>query len=193
MELKDTYTGGHTRRVTNYALMLGRQLGLPDADINLLETGTPLHDIGKIGIADAILCKPGKLTPEEFEEMKTHTTKGAAIVSVIPDLHPVIPIVRSHHERWDGGGYPDRLKEEQIPLLARIVAVVDAFDAMTSARPYHPDKRGRPPESAFEELQKMAGKQFDPRCAEAFMAIRDQVIDSMRSEHQTALVGESIG
>src|SRR5205814_6217080 len=129
VELKDDYTGGHTKRVKKYALMLGAQLGLSADDLDLLETGTPLHDIGKIGIDDAILRKPGKLTPEEFDEMKTHTTKGEAIVSLIPDLDPRIrPIVRSHHERWDGAGYPDRLKGEDIPLLARIVAVVDAFD-----------------------------------------------------------------
>ncbi len=190
VELKDEYTGGHTQRVSKYAVMLGKQLRLPDEQLNLLETGTPLHDIGKIGIDEAILRKPGKLTAEEFEIMKTHTTKGAAIVSVIPELHPIIPIVRNHHERWDGGGYPDGMAGEQIPLLARIVAVVDAFDAMTSARPYHPDKRGRPPEFAFGELEKQSGRQFDPQCAAAFLAIQGQVLDAMRSDNQTALVPE---
>jgi putative nucleotidyltransferase with HDIG domain len=192
VELRDEYTGGHTRRVTNYSMMLAQQLGLSPADLNLIEIGTPLHDIGKIAIDDAILRKPGKLTAEEFEKMKEHTTKGAAIVSTVPDLHPIIPIVKSHHERWDGNGYPDKLAGENISLLARIVAVADAFDAMTSNRPYHPDKRGRPPEVAFEEVQKQSGKQFDPRCAAAFVEIRDQVIESMRSEFQTALVGEGV-
>src|SRR5947208_3978181 len=117
--------------------MLGRQLALPAADLYLLVIGTPLHDIGIVGVDEAILRKPGRLTPEEFEEMKKHTTKGVAIVSTIPDLHSIIPIVRSHHERWDGTGYPDGLKGEDIPLLARIVGVVDAFDAITSDRPYH--------------------------------------------------------
>lgn len=192
VELKDEYTGGHTRRVTMFAMMLAEKLGLPAEDIRLLEEGTPLHDIGKIGIDDSILKKPGKLTAEEFEVMKTHTTKGAAIVSMIPDLHPIIPIVKSHHERWNGEGYPDRLAGEEIPLLARIVAVTDAFDAMTSARPYHADKRGRPAADAFAEVEKQSGRQFDPQCAAAFLAIRDQIEEAMRAEHQTALVTDAV-
>jgi len=188
VEQKDEYTGGHTRRVTKFALMLGRQLNLSAHDLNLLEIGTPLHDIGKIGIKDHILNKPGKLTPDEFEVMKTHTTKGAFIVSTIPDLHPIIPIVRSHHERWDGEGYPDKLKGEAIPLLARIVAVVDAYDAMTTARVYHTDKTPRSVDLAFAEVERMSGKQFDPNCAAAFVAIREQVAESMKTENETAVV-----
>jgi HD-GYP domain-containing protein (c-di-GMP phosphodiesterase class II) len=192
VELKDEYTGGHTLRVTNYALLLGQALGLAAAELEKLEIGTPLHDIGKIGIADEILRKPGKLTAAEFEEMKTHTTKGAAIVSVIPDLHPIIPIVKSHHERWDGTGYPDKLAGEQIPLLARIVAVVDAFDAMTSNRPYHPDKKGRSPAEAFAELERMAGRQFDPQCAAAFLSLQPQVTELLLGDSQTALVADAV-
>ncbi len=188
VEHRDEYTGGHTKRVTKFALMLGKQLSLAAADMNLLETGTPLHDIGKIGIKDHILNKPGKLTPDEFEVMKTHTTKGAFIVSTITGLEPIIPIVKSHHERWDGGGYPDGLREDGIPLLARIVAVVDAFDAMTSSRPYHPEKKGKPPEEAFAELERMSGKQFDPSCVAAFLQIREQVVEAMKTEHETAVV-----
>jgi HD-GYP domain-containing protein (c-di-GMP phosphodiesterase class II) len=195
VEHRDSYTGGHIQRVTRYALMLGKQLGLPavakdpDApDLNKLEVGTPLHDIGKIYVPDSILNKPGKLTVEEFEIMKLHTEKGAAIVSNIPDLHPIIPIVRNHHERWNGEGYPDRLKEDEIPMLARIVAIVDAFDAMTSARVYHPDKQAKSMDFAFDEIQKMAGTQFDPNCAAAFVAIRDQVMDAMKTENETAVV-----
>jgi putative nucleotidyltransferase with HDIG domain len=189
VELKDEYTGGHTRRVTAFAEMLGRQLGLPESDLEHIRLGTPLHDIGKIGIDDAILRKPGKLTAEEFEEMKKHTVKGEQIVSTIPDLDPKVRhIVRSHHERWDGTGYPDRLAGEEIPLLARIVAVVDAFDAMTSNRPYHADKKGKSPEAAFEELKNQSGRQFDPQCAAAFLAIQQQVMEAMQTEHQTSLV-----
>jgi HD-GYP domain-containing protein (c-di-GMP phosphodiesterase class II) len=187
VDLRDEYTGGHTKRVKKYALMLGAQLGLAAYDLELLDTGTPLHDIGKIGIKDAILSKPGKLTAAEFEEMKSHTTKGETIVSLIPDLDPKIrPIVRSHHERWDGTGYPDGLAGETIPLLARIVAVVDSFDAMTSNRPYHPDKKGKSFEAAFAELEKQSGRQFDPQCVAAFLAIQKQVIDEMRKDHPTA-------
>ncbi|MFL5341622.1 MAG: HD domain-containing phosphohydrolase [Gemmataceae bacterium] len=187
VELRDEYTGGHTTRVTNYSLLLGQQLNLPNTELELLRIGTPLHDIGKIGIDDAILRKPGKLTPAEYEAMKLHTVKGEAIISTIPDLHKVKPIVRSHHERWDGTGYPDKLAGDNIPLLARIVAVADAFDAMTSNRPYHADKKGKPPEVAFAEVQKQAGHQFDPVCATAFLDIQEQVMESMVTLRQTSV------
>jgi putative nucleotidyltransferase with HDIG domain len=175
VEMRDDYTGGHTKRVTRYATMLAQKLGLPDELLELVKTGTPLHDIGKIGIDDAILRKPGRLTPAEFDAMKEHTTKGAEILQTIPEMANIIPIVRSHHERWDGGGYPDGLKGEDIPLLARIVTVADAFDAMTSNRPYHPERRGKPPAVAFAEVEKQAGKQFDPTCATAFLEMREDV------------------
>lgn len=192
VELKDEYTGGHTVRVTNYALMLGKQLGLEKKDLELIEIGTPLHDIGKIGIDDAILRKPGKLTPEEWEEMKKHTTKGADIVSRIPELIPITPIVRNHHERWDGQGYPDKLAGEDIHLLARIVAVVDAFDAMTSDRPYHVDKRGRTLEDAFGELQRQAGKQFDPKAAAAFCELQQQIVENAQADKNTIQVSADV-
>jgi HD-GYP domain-containing protein (c-di-GMP phosphodiesterase class II) len=179
VELRDQYTGGHTARVTEYSLLLGMQLDLPPEQMHLIRIGTPLHDIGKIGIDDSILRKPGRLTPAEFETMKLHTTKGAKILEQVPDLENVIPIVRSHHERWDGQGYPDRLQGEDIPYLARIVAVADAFDAMTSDRPY---RQGMPAEAAFAEVEKQRGKQFDPECANAFLAIRQRVIQEMQSD-----------
>ncbi|HEY8504319.1 MAG TPA: HD domain-containing phosphohydrolase, partial [Gemmataceae bacterium] len=188
VELRDEYTGGHTARVTNYSVLLAQHLGLPAKEVELIRIGTPLHDIGKIGIDDTILRAPRRLTPEEFAIMQTHTVKGAAIIHTIPDLHPVLPIVRSHHERWDGKGYPDGLAGENIPLMARIVAVADAFDAMTSNRPYHPDRKGKPPEVAFAEVEAQAGKQFDPRCAEAFLAVREQILESMISLRQTSFI-----
>jgi putative nucleotidyltransferase with HDIG domain len=192
VEHRDEYTGGHIQRVTKYALMLGKQINLQAGqqmvDLKLLEIGTPLHDIGKMVVSEYILKKPAKLTPEEFEEMKQHTTKGAAIVSNIPDLHPIISIVKHHHERWEGGGYPDGLKGEEIPLMARIVTVVDSFDAMTTVRVYHPDKTPRPPEYAFSEIEKMSGKQFDPHCAAAFLAIKEQIKEAMKAENETAVV-----
>jgi HD-GYP domain-containing protein (c-di-GMP phosphodiesterase class II) len=147
-----------------------------------LRIGTPLHDIGKIGIDDAILRKPDRLTPEEFEIMKLHTVKGAEIVHTIPDLRPTIPIVRSHHERWDGKGYPDGLAGEAISPLARIVALADAFDAMTSDRPY---RRGMSPTVAFGEIEKQTGKQFDPTFAAGFLRIRDAIIHEMQSHTTT--------
>jgi putative nucleotidyltransferase with HDIG domain len=180
VELRDPYTGNHTQRVTQYSRLLAEHLDLTPEKKQLIELGTPLHDIGKIGIDDAILRKPGRLTPAEFDVMKTHTTKGAKILGQVPDLQPeVIEIVRSHHERWDGQGYPDGLKAEAIPELARIVAVADAFDAMTSDRPY---RAGMAAEVAFAEVEKQKGRQFDPTMANAFLAIRQRVVATMQAD-----------
>jgi len=179
VELRDDYTGGHTQRVTRYATMLAQKLELPEEQIELVRMGGPLHDIGKIGIDDGILRKPGRLTPDEYAQMQKHTTMGAEILQTIIEMQPIIPIVRSHHERWDGMGYPDRLVGDEIPYLARIVAVADAFDAMTSIRPYHENKQARTPAWAFGEVERQAGKQFDPQCAEAFIAIREQIMRAM--------------
>jgi len=134
-----------------------------------LRIGTPLHDIGKIAVADDLLRKPGKLTVEEFEMMKQHVLKGAELVGNIPGLGPMLPIVRHHHERWDGHGYPDGLVGDKIPRVARIVAVADAFDAMTSNRPYRPAMLLS---EAFSELVSQAGSHFDPGCIEAFLRLR---------------------
>src|SRR5207342_1666113 len=125
--VRDQYTGDHTRRVTDFSLMLAEELKLSANEKYQIQIGTPLHDIGKIGIDDAILRKPGKLTPAEFEIMKSHTVKGAKIIEQVSELVEVIPIVRSHHERWDGFGYPDGTAGDKTPMLARIVAVADAF------------------------------------------------------------------
>ncbi|OWK37837.1 HD domain-containing phosphohydrolase [Fimbriiglobus ruber] len=172
VEMRDAYTGNHTSRVTAYALLLADELGLPDDQKQNLRAATALHDIGKIGIDDDILRKPGRLSDAEFHQMRTHVTRGAEIIETVPGLAWALPVVRSHHERWDGRGYPDRLKGEQIPLTARVVAVADAFDAMTSDRPY---RRGMPADAAFAEIRAAAGNQFDPRCAEAFLRIRGKV------------------
>jgi putative nucleotidyltransferase with HDIG domain len=185
VELRDEYTGGHTSRVTAYSLLLAQELTIPPADIDLIRIGTPLHDIGKIGIDDAILRKPDKLTTQEFDAMKLHTVKGAEILATIPDLQPIIPIVRSHHERWDGNGYPDSLRGEAIPRLARVVAVADAFDAMTSDRPY---RKGMAPTIAFAEVEKQRGRQFDPTCVSAFLTMHDRVLQEMRNHMTTAVV-----
>ncbi|MCS7271155.1 MAG: HD domain-containing protein, partial [Gemmataceae bacterium] len=179
VELRDDYTGGHTQRVTRYALLLAERLGLDRYQTEIIRLGSPLHDIGKIGIDDAILRKPGKLTPAEYELMKAHTVKGAEILSNIPEMAPIIPIVRHHHERWDGTGYPDRLAGTEIPYLARIVAVADAFDAITSPRPYHASNRPRSSTWAFLELERQAGRQFDPDCVAAFLDIRDLIHKAM--------------
>jgi putative nucleotidyltransferase with HDIG domain len=179
VELRDEYTGGHTYRVSTYSILLAEHLALPSADVELIRIGTPLHDIGKIGIDDAVLRKPDRLTPEEFEHMKLHTVKGAEIVSTVPDLRPIIPIVRSHHERWDGRGYPDGLGGEAISPLARVVALADAFDAMTSDRPY---RKGMAPTVAFDEIEKQAGRQFDPTFAAAFLTIRESILHELQAQ-----------
>ena len=183
VELRDEYTGNHTYRVTTYSTLLAEKLEMAPADVELIRIGTPLHDIGKIGIDDAILRKPDKLTPEEFEIMKTHTVKGAEIIATVPDLRPIIPIVRSHHERWDGKGYPDGLGGEAIHPLARVVALADAFDAMTSDRPY---RKGMAAAAAFAEIEKMAGRQFDPVFAAAFLEVRDDLQREMQSQATAA-------
>jgi putative nucleotidyltransferase with HDIG domain len=181
VEMRDEYTGNHTQRVSTYALLLAKKLDLSEADVERVRIGTPLHDIGKIGIDDAILRKPDRLTPAEFAVMKTHTVKGAEIVATVPDLRPIIPIVRSHHERWDGGGYPDGLGGEAIDPLARLVALADAFDAMTSDRPY---RKGMTAEAGFAEIGRQAGRQFDPAFAAAFLDMKDAVLHEMRSQAQ---------
>jgi HD-GYP domain-containing protein (c-di-GMP phosphodiesterase class II) len=172
VEMRDSYTGDHTHRVTTYSLMLAEELGLPAEQRQLLRAAAALHDIGKIGIDDGILRKPGRLSEIEFTQMKTHVTRGSEIIQMIPGLAWALPVVRGHHERWDGAGYPDRLKGDEIPLAARVVAVADAFDAMTSDRPY---RRGMTASAAFAELDAGAGKQFDPTCVEAFMRARPRI------------------
>ncbi len=172
IELRDPYTGGHAQRVTDYSLLLAQELALSDTDRYLIRIGGPLHDIGKIGIDDHILRKTGKLTSEEFELMKSHTVKGAAILRTLPGLESVIPIVRNHHERWDGRGYPDRLDGDKIPFLARLVAVADSFDSMTSNQPY---RKGIPIDQAMDQIEQGAGSQFDPHCVSAFARLRPTI------------------
>jgi putative nucleotidyltransferase with HDIG domain len=172
VEMRDQYTGDHTKRVTDYALLLAEELKLPALERYQIQVGTPLHDIGKIGVDDAVLRKPGKLTDGEFEHMKSHTLKGAEMIASISSLQAMIPIVRHHHERWDGSGYPDRLAGSQISPMARIVTIADAFDAMTSDRPYRP---AMPAELAFMELSSKAGSHFDPNFVQAFLKVRHKV------------------
>jgi HD-GYP domain-containing protein (c-di-GMP phosphodiesterase class II) len=184
IEMRDEYTGGHTQRVTEYSLLLTEELKLSATDRHAIQVGAPLHDIGKIGIDDAILRKRGALSCAEFEQMKSHTVKGATILGGIPDLEFIVPIVRSHHERWDGKGYPDGLAGNQIPRLARLVAVADTFDAMTTDRPY---RIGRPADWAFAEIERGMGAQFDPECASAFLRLRPR-IEQLLNQHQAVVV-----
>ncbi len=171
LETKDVDTMGHSDRTVEYALAVAKGLGLSEVDQELFEYAAILHDIGKIGIPETILKKPGKLTPEEYEVMKQHPAFGAKIVQQIKFLGPVVPLVRADHERWDGKGYPDGLRGEKIPLGARVVAIVDAYDAMTSDRVY---RKALGKEYAIAELKKYAGTQFDPQLVKLFLEILEK-------------------
>ncbi|MBX9679753.1 MAG: HD domain-containing protein [Gemmataceae bacterium] len=178
VEMRDQYTGDHTKRVAEYSLLLADALDVTAAERYQIQIGAPLHDVGKIGVDDAVLRKPGRLNAQEFLHIQQHTVKGAEMLQQMFSLTQVIPIVRHHHERWDGTGYPDRIGRDQIALTARIVAVADAFDAMTSHRPYRP---AMPSQLAFLELLSKAGTHFDPTCVQAFLQIRSQVEQLQKS------------
>jgi len=165
IDAKDPYTRGHSVRVNRYSVVLARVMGMSDDQVADIHVASLMHDVGKIGINDKILQKPGKLTAEEFDVMKTHTTKGAQIMQPIGKMQRIIPGLRSHHERWEGGGYPDNLSADQIPLMARVIAVADAFDAMTTHRPY---QKAMSFAQAQERLNVLKGLAFDERIVEAF-------------------------
>ena len=166
IDAKDQTTHEHVRRVQIYAAGLGRIFGLSEAEIEALRVGALLHDVGKLAVPDYILNKPGKLTPAEFEKMKIHTVVGAEILGRVRFPYPVVPIVRYHHERWDGKGYPEALQGEQIPMTARILSVVDCFDAVREDRPY---RRGMTREQAINLIREGYGTQFDPKVIDTFV------------------------
>ncbi len=168
LEAKDPYTEGHSVRVAAYSEAIGKQLGLPPATLDMIHRSCLLHDIGKIAVDETILAKRGHLNAMEREKMDMHVLIGEDILRPISLLHPLLPGVRHHHERYDGTGHPDGLRGEAIPIEARIMAVADAFDAMTSSRPY---RKPMPEEEALAELRDAAGTQFDPRVVGAFEQI----------------------
>jgi len=168
---KDPYTRGHSDRVTRYSVMIAREMGIYEDFIEVVRISAQLHDVGKIGIEDRILKKPGALTPEEFEIMKTHTTKGANILRPVAQLKDMIPGIELHHESLDGRGYPHGLKGEDIPLLPRIIAVADTFDALTTNRPY---QHAHEPKEALRIIHSLSGKRLDPTAVAAITAIYDR-------------------
>ena len=165
LELKDKETSGHTLRVTELTVALARRLNLPEDQIEHIRRGAMLHDIGKMGIPDQILLKPGPLDEKEWKQMRDHPAYAHEMLKDIPFLEPALEIPYCHHERWDGKGYPRQLKGDQIPLPARLFAIVDAWDALTSNRPYH---QGLDDEKALQEIQAGAGSQFDPNLVAVF-------------------------
>src|SRR5687768_11739008 len=165
LETRDSETHGHSERVVTYSLRLGREYGLTGDKLKALEFGSLLHDIGKIGVPDSILRKPGKLTEAEWVKMREHPLHGQQILRGIEFLEGAAKVVAQHHEQWDGSGYPNNLRGEEIDVCARIFSVADAFDAITSDRVY---RRGKSYEAAAQELDDWAGRQFDPKVVEAF-------------------------
>ena len=166
IDAKDPYTRGHSDRVARYSVAIGKNLGLPEKEMRNLRISALLHDVGKIGIDDRILRKPGALSEEEFDVMKHHPSKGAVIMGGVAQLIDIIPGMKYHHEKWSGGGYPDSLEGEQIPMQARIVSIADTFDAMTTNRPY---QKAMELNYVVEKIKSFAGTRFDPRVVEAFV------------------------
>jgi len=183
LDTRDIGTHAHSRRVVGYSLALARAYRLPERQLRDIEHGVLLHDIGKIGIPDGILLKPGPLRPDEWEIMRTHPDLGRRLVEPIPFLRGAVPIVYHHHERWDGTGYPAGLRGEAIPLGARIFAVADAFDAMTFDRPY---SAAISLEAARQEIARCSGEQFDPGVVEAFLNLPIELLQTIRDTSRDA-------
>jgi response regulator RpfG family c-di-GMP phosphodiesterase len=185
LEESDMYTRGHSERVAVYSEIIGRGLTLPDAEIRRIVQAGVMHDVGKIGVRYDMLNKPGKLTPEEVAVFREHPAKGKRILDPVPCLHPLIDGCWCHHEWYDGGGYPRGLAGDKIPLVGRVVAIADAYDAMTSDRAY---RRALPHEVAIGEIERCAGTQFDPELAEAFVRLIDAWRLVMREKGHDSLI-----
>ncbi|HKR29872.1 MAG TPA: HD domain-containing phosphohydrolase [Terriglobales bacterium] len=192
---KDPYTRGHSDRVTRYSVLIAKEIGLPEDEVEKIRIAAQLHDVGKIGIEDRILKKPGALTPDEYEIMKTHTTKGAAILRPVEMLKEMIPGIELHHESLDGRGYPHGLKGDEIPLSPRIIMVADCFDAMTTNRPY---QAAMDPEYVIRIINSLVNTKFDPRMVAALTAafergdLRVRRAAAVTPEAQTVAAGQSV-
>jgi HD-GYP domain-containing protein (c-di-GMP phosphodiesterase class II) len=182
VEMRGGAIYGQSQRVTDYALLIAEELKLSDSDCQLLRIGVPLRDLGKIAVADGLLQKPGALTVEERKQMRTQILKGIALLETIPGLAVVMPLVRSHREHWDGNGYPDGLQGDAIPLLGRLVAVAETFEALTTDRPY---RRALSLDEVFAEIQDQAGGQFDPECVQALLRLRDRIENLLQERKQS--------
>lgn len=172
IQAKDQYTAGHSTRVSRYALLIADKLNLSTKEKHQLYLASMLHDIGKIGIPDELLNRPGKLSEEEMERVRDHVQLGASMIEMLGEMHPIVPLIRHHHESYDGSGYPDGLKGEEIPLISRIVAVADMYDAMTSDRPY---RKRRSLADTIDEINRTSGTKLDPRVTRAFLEVLKEI------------------
>ena len=177
VEAKDAYTRGHSDRVSEFSVLIGKKVNLPNQDLKLLQIGGLFHDIGKLGVPDSILLKESKLTDDEYSEIKNHPSIGAHILSTATIFKDIIPIVKHHHERYDGHGYPGQLQGTNIPYLARITAIADSFDAMTSKRTY---RDSLPLETVISEFERCKGTQFDPELTDVFLDILKNHLDEIK-------------
>jgi putative nucleotidyltransferase with HDIG domain len=183
IQAKDQYTSGHSTRVSRYALLIAEKLGLSTKEKHQLYLASMLHDIGKIGVPDELLHRPGALSDDEMERVRSHVQLGASMIEMLGEMHPIVPLIRHHHESWDGTGYPDGMKGEEIPLISRIISVADMYDAMTSDRPY---RKRRSHQEAVEEIKVTCGSKLDPRVAEAFLQVLKEI--SPATEAATTMV-----
>jgi HD-GYP domain-containing protein (c-di-GMP phosphodiesterase class II) len=173
LEAKDFYTRGHSHRVTLYSMAIAEELGVTGQEREDLHRASVLHDLGKIGVREAVLNKPGKLTELEFAEIVRHPGTAVRILEPIPFFHPLLPAILHHHERFDGKGYPSRLAGRNIPLASRIMTISDTFDAMTSTRAY---RKALPVADAIAEIRRCSGTQFDPEIVPAFLACQPKIV-----------------
>ncbi len=185
MQAKDKYTSGHSTRVSRFSLLIADKLGLGSEEKHQLYLGAVLHDIGKIALPDKLLLRPGKLTEEEMELVRKHPQLGVSMIQSLGEMHPIMPLILHHHEALDGSGYPDGISGDEIPLMSRIVAVADTFDAITSDRPY---RKGRSKEEAVQELKRVSGVKLDPRVVSAFL----EVLREISPEKQESVTQYSI-
>ncbi len=176
VEAKDIYTRGHSERVAEYSVLIGKKLGLSEEDLKILHLGGLFHDIGKIGVPDSILQKPSRLTDNEYSQIKQHPNIGVHILSNASIFENILPIVEHHHEKFDGTGYPSKLKGDEIPYFARITSIADSFDAMTSCRSYREEM---PIETVIDEIRKCSGTQFDPEISKVFLEILENDFPSI--------------
>jgi HD-GYP domain-containing protein (c-di-GMP phosphodiesterase class II) len=179
LDAKDSYTAGHSRRVMQYSARIAWRMGLGDREFELLKKSALLHDLGKIGVPDAVLRKRDGLSDAEFDVIRAHPCIGADILKAVGSFRALVPAVYYHHERFDGRGYPDGIKGDDIPIQARIISVADSFDAMTSNRAY---RNAFPADEALREIERNKGTQFDPRVADAFVSCTQDIVTDIMKE-----------